>query len=135
VRFHFHFPHIPFRTRLRLYDRSISIWILTHIQLPCTRNKQETPGSHGIREHILYSLVRHRAESYIFLNILRSKDFGRIMAKDLTYEKLTPGLETRILGLGHYQQEISDRESTIMPYIDFFYSGRIRDYTLGPNSY
>jgi hypothetical protein len=31
----------------------------------------------------------------------------------------TPGLKTGI-GLGHYQQEISDRESTIMPYIGNF---------------
>jgi hypothetical protein len=37
------------------------------------------------------------------------------MVKDLTNEQLTPGLETGI-GLGHYQQEISDQESTIMPY-------------------
>jgi hypothetical protein len=36
------------------------------------------------------------------------------MVKDLTLEQPTPGLETGI-GLGHYQQEISDRENTIMP--------------------
>jgi hypothetical protein len=41
------------------------------------------------------------------------------MAKDLTQEQLTPGLKTGI-GLGHYQQEISDRESTIMAYIENF---------------
>jgi hypothetical protein len=36
---------------------------------------------------------------------------------DLTSEQLTPGLETGIV-LGYYQQEISDRESTIMLYIE-----------------
>jgi hypothetical protein len=41
------------------------------------------------------------------------------MVKDLTKEQLTPGLETGI-GLGHYQQKKSDRESTIMPYIENF---------------
>jgi hypothetical protein len=41
------------------------------------------------------------------------------MVKDLTKEQLTPGLETGI-GLGNYQQEIFDRESTIMPYIENF---------------
>jgi hypothetical protein len=44
------------------------------------------------------------------------RNFGRIMVKVLTKEQLRPGLETGI-GLGHYQQEISDRENTIMPYI------------------
>jgi hypothetical protein len=41
------------------------------------------------------------------------------MVKDLTKEQLTPGLENGI-GLGHYQQKKSDRESTIMPYIENF---------------
>jgi hypothetical protein len=50
---------------------------------------------------------------------LKIMNFGRIMVKVLTKEQLTPGLETGI-GLGHYQQEISDRESTIMPYIENF---------------
>jgi hypothetical protein len=39
--------------------------------------------------------------------------------KKLKKEQLTPGLETGI-GLGHYQQEFSDRESAIMPYIENF---------------
>jgi hypothetical protein len=50
---------------------------------------------------------------------LKFWNFGRITVKDLTYEQLTLGLETGI-GLGHYQQEISDRESTIMPYAEKF---------------
>jgi hypothetical protein len=56
------------------------------------------------------------------------------MAKNFTYEQMTPGLETGSLGLGHYQQEIPDRKSTVMPYIDFFKSGWIRDQTKGANS-
>jgi hypothetical protein len=42
------------------------------------------------------------------------------MVKDLTQEQLTPGLKTEIVGLGHYQQEISVQVSTIMPYIEHF---------------
>jgi hypothetical protein len=41
------------------------------------------------------------------------------MAKNLL-GVTTSGLETGILGLGHYQQEISDRESTTMLYIEKF---------------
>jgi hypothetical protein len=47
-------------------------------------------------------------------------DFDRNMAKNLTQKLLTPGLKTEILGLGHCQHEISDRESAIMPYIENF---------------
>jgi hypothetical protein len=44
------------------------------------------------------------------------------MQKKLKQEQLTLGLlgEIGILGLGHYQHEISDRESTIMPYFEHF---------------
>jgi hypothetical protein len=51
---------------------------------------------------------------------LLNRDFVLIMAKDLNKKQLTSELETWILGLGHYQQEIFDRESTIMPYIANF---------------
>jgi hypothetical protein len=42
-----------------------------------------------------------------------------ILAKDLTKEQLTPRLDTKNHGLGHYQQKNSNRE-TIMPYIENF---------------
>jgi hypothetical protein len=42
------------------------------------------------------------------------------LVKDLTKEQLTPGLETGIFELDHYQQEISDQKSAIMLYIENF---------------
>jgi hypothetical protein len=35
-------------------------------------------------------------------------------------KQIVPIFETGILGLGHYQQEISDRQSLIIPFIDNF---------------